>query len=392
MIAEPTWTLGIEEEYLLVEKETGALMGNPPEGLIEKVKALRHGLVSPELFRCQIEIGTPVCTSLKDLRAQIGLLRIAVSEASDYYGLAPIASSTHPFTRWETQQVTDGDRYRQLADDLQGTARQLVISGMHVHVGIEDPDLRIDLMGQVSYFMPHLLALSASSPFWQGRDTGLKSYRPVIFGTIPRTGLPERFESWAEYERHVQVLVNANIVEDASKIWWDVRPSNRYPTLEMRITDLPTKMEDSITLAALYVCILRMLWRLRMENQRWRSYANFLIAENIWRAQRYGTSDRLIDFGKGALVPFDELVEELLELIRPDAEALDCVKEVEHVRTILAKGTSADQQLRVYREALASGAEEEEALRAVVHHLIQESLAPPDIRLMASQAESPSDQ
>ena len=229
MIAEPSWTMGIEEEYLLVERETGALVSYQPEGLIEKVKALRHGLVSPEMFSCQIEIGTPVCENLRDLRAEIGLLRIAVAEAADDYGLAPIAASTHPFTRWETQQVTDGDRYRQLADDLQGTARQLVISGLHVHVGIEEPDLRIDLMGQVSYFLPHLLALSTSSPFWQGRDTGLKSYRPAIFGAIPRTGLPERFESWAEYERHVEVLVNAGLIEDASKLWWDVRPSCRYP-------------------------------------------------------------------------------------------------------------------------------------------------------------------
>ena len=372
--------MGIEEEYLLVERDTGALVAYQPEGLIEKVKALRHGMVSPELFSCQIEIGTPVCEDLKDLRAQIGLLRIAVAEAADDYGLAPIASSTHPFTRWETQQVTDGDRYRQLADDLQGTARQLVISGLHVHVGIEDPDLRIDLMGQISYFLPHLLALSTSSPFWQGMDTGLKSYRLTIFGTIPRTGLPERFESWAEYERHVQVLVNAGIIEDASKVWWDVRPSARYPTLEMRITDLPTKMEDTITLAALYVCLLRMLWRLRVENQRWRSYANFLVAENIWRAQRYGTTGRLIDFGKGTLVPFPDLVEEMIELVRPDAEALGCVSEVEHARTIVERGTSADNQLAVYREALAAGAGEEEALRAVVDSLVKASLAPPDIQ------------
>ncbi|WP_420613534.1 carboxylate-amine ligase [Candidatus Spongiisocius sp.] len=380
MTIEPSWTMGIEEEYLLVERDTGALVAYQPEGLIEKVKALRHGLVSPELFSCQIEIGTPVCENLKDLRAEIGLLRIAVSEAADDYGLAPIASSTHPFTRWETQQVTDGDRYRQLADDLQGTARQLVISGLHVHVGIEDPDLRIDLMGQISYFLPHLLALSTSSPFWQGRDTGLKSYRPAIFGAIPRTGLPERFESWAEYERHVQVLVNAGIIEDASKLWWDVRPSSRYPTLEMRITDLPTKMEDTVTLAALYVCLLRMLWRLRMANQRWRGYANFLVGENIWRAQRYGIADSLVDFGKGILVPFPDLMEEMIELVRPDAEALGCVSEVEHARTILERGTSADIQLAVYKEALDSGADEREALRAVVDRLVNDSLAPPDVQ------------
>ena len=374
MNTEPAWTLGVEEEYLLVEIETGALVRSQPEGLMEKVKDLRYGLVSPEFFASQIEIGTTVCENIQDLRAEIGLLRLAVAEAAEEYGLAPIAVSTHPYARWEKQQVTAAPRYQAIARDLQGVIRRLVISGLHVHVGIEDPDLRIDLMGQITYFLPHLLALSASSPFWEGKDTGLKSYRPSVMTTLPRTGLPEPFSSWTEYERHVNVLVSAGLIEDSSKIWWDIRPSGRYPTLEMRATDLPTRMDDVAALAALYVCLLRMLWRLRSDNQRWRTYSNFLVSENAWRAQRYGVKGELVDFGKGVLAPFEDLVEELIELVAPDAEALSCKAEIAHLRTICREGSSADRQLAVYNEAIESGADPEEALRAVVHALIEDTL------------------
>ena len=374
---EPTWTIGIEEEYLLVEKDTGALVAEQPPGLLEKVQDLRHGLVARELFSSQIEIGTGICTDVKYLRADVGLLRLAVAEAAAEHGLAPIAASSHPFARWHSQQVTPGERYQALAEDLQGVTRRMVISGLHVHVGIEDQDLRVDLMDQVTYFLPHLLALSTSSPFWEGHDTGLKSYRTTVFGALPRTGLPEKFDSWGDFRRHVDVLVSAGVIEDSTKVWWDIRPSERYPTLEMRITDLPTRMEDTIAVAAMYVCLLRMLWRLRLENRRWRSYANFLVSENIWRAQRYGISDRLIDFGKGELVPVPDLVEELIELVRPDAEAMNCVTEVEHTRTICKRGTSADRQLAVYRAALDDGATDDEALKATVDVLIADTMAPP---------------
>lgn len=377
MADEPAWSIGIEEEYLLVERDTGALITKQPPGLLEKVADLRHGMVARELFSSQLEIGTGICTDVKFLRADVGLLRLAVTEAAAEYGLAPIAASSHPFARWRQQQVTEGERYQALADDLQGVGRQLLISGLHVHVGIEDPDLRIDLMGQVAYFLPHLLALSTSSPFWEGRDTGLKSYRMSVFRTLPRTGLPEKFDSWSDFRRHVDVLVKAGIIEDSSKVWWDIRPSERYPTLEMRVTDLPTRMEDTIAVAAMYVCLLRMLWRLKLENRRWRSYANFLVAENVWRAQRYGIGDGLIDFGKGELVPVPDLVEEIIELVRPDAEALDCVDEVEHARTICRRGTSADRQLAVYQEALEDGASDDEALKAVVDALVADTIAPP---------------
>ena len=377
MADEPAWSMGVEEEYLLVERESGELITEQPSGILEKVTDLHHGLVARELFSSQLEIGTGICNDFKHLRADIGLLRLAVTEAAAEYGLAPIAASSHPNARLHQQQVTEGERYQALAEALGGVSRRLLISGLHVHVGIEDPDLRIDLMNQVAYFLPHLLALSTSSPFWEGRDTGLKSYRMAVFRTLPRTGLPEKFDSWSEFRRHVDVLVRAGVIEDSTKVWWDIRPSERYPTLEMRVTDLPTRMEDTITVAALYVCLLRMLWRLKLENRRWRSYANFLVSENLWRAQRYGISDRLIDFGKGEMVPFPDLVEEMIELVRPDAEALDCVTEVEHARTICQRGTSADRQLAVYHEALNNDATTDEALSTVVQSLITDTIAPP---------------
>ena len=380
MADEPAWSIGIEEEYLLVERESGELVTEQPPGPMEKVADLRYGLVSRELFSSQIEIGTGICTNMKYLRADIGLMRLAVAEAADEHGLAPIAASSHPFARWHRQRYSEGERYRALTEDLQGVTRRLVISGMHVHVGIEDPDLRIDLMDQAAYFLPHLLALSTSSPFWEGRDTGLKSYRTSVIGTLPRTGLPEKFDSWSDFKRHVDVLVRAGIIEDSSMVWWDIRPSERYPTLEMRVTDLPTRMEDAIAVASVYVCVLRMLWRLGLENRRWRSYANFLLSENLWRAQRYGVGDRLIDFGKAELVPLPDLVEELIELLRPDAEALDCVAELEHTRTICRRGTSADRQLAVYNGALNAGATDDEALKAVVDTLIADTVAPPQIQ------------
>ena len=230
-------------------------------------------------------------------------------------------------------------------------------------------------MSQVSYFLPHLLALSTSSPFWQGTNTGLKSYRLSVFNSMPRTGLPEEFSSWGEYQRHVDVLVNAGLIEDASKLWWDVRASVRYPTLEMRIADIPTRLDDVLCIAALYQSLLHMLYRRRIVNQRWRTYRDMLVEENRWRAQRYGTEGDMMDFGLGELVPFAELIEELIELVAVDAEALGCVEEVRHAREIVARGTSADRQLDVYNTSIGLGASEEDALKAVVDMLITETVA-----------------
>jgi len=374
LIQEPSFTLGIEEEYLLVDPGTRALIRETPEGLLAECEAEVGGQVTPEFLQCQIEVGTRVCRAPAEARSELVRLRRTVSDVAERHGLAIIAASSHPFAQWGEQQTTRKARYQVLAFDLQAVARRMVISGMHVHVAIEDPSLRIDLMSQASYFLPHLLALSTSSPFWEGRRTGLMSYRIAVWDELPRTGIPEAFESHDEYQRHVQTLVNAGVIEDASRIWWDIRPSARFPTLEMRIPDLCTRFEDALCIAAIYRCWLRMLYRLRRDNQRWRRYSAMLISENRWRAQRYGFEKGLVDFGRGEVVPYRDLVDDYLALIREDAEHFGCVAEVEHAREILARGTSAHWQIRAYDEARAAGADENEALKSVVDLLIKETL------------------
>ena len=373
MLAEPAFTVGVEEEYHLVDRSTRDLVAEPPAGMLVECQRLLEGQVNPEFLRSQIEVGTRVCRSMAEVRDDLARLRRAVVEVAARYGLAPIAASTHPFARSDAQRHTDKERYNTLARDLQAPGRRLVICGMHVHVGIEDADLRIDLMSQAAYFLPHLLALSTSSPFWEGEDSGLKSYRIAVFDELPRTGLPEQFESFGEYERHLQVLVQAGLIEDGTKLWWDLRPSVRFPTLEMRITDVCPRLDHAVAIAALFRCLLRMLYRLRRANQRWRRYAAMLVNENRWRAQRYGFDEGLVDFGKGAIVPYRELLEEMLDLVAEDAAHFGCLGEIEMARGILDQGTSAHRQLATYRAALARGADRKAALMAVVDELIAET-------------------
>ena len=370
---EPAFTIGIEEEYHLVDRATRDLKSEPPGDLLAECRNRLEG-VSPEFLKSQIEVATPVRDSLADARADLARLRRTVAEVAGGHGLAPIAASTHPFAQWGEQKTSDAERYTLLARDLQAVGRRLVICGMHVHVGIEDAELRIDLMNQIVYFLPHLLALSTSSPFWRGEDTGLKSFRLSVFNGLPRTGMPEVFESHGEYQRLVGRLTEAGLIPDATMLWWDVRPSARFPTLEMRITDVCTHLDDAISIAALYRCLLRMLWRLRKANQRWRLYARMLISENRWRAQRYGVEEGLVDFGKRCIVPYAELLEEMIDLVREDALHFGCLAEVEAARGILARGTSADRQRRTYRQALASGADPGAALRRVVDQLVAETV------------------
>jgi carboxylate-amine ligase len=372
---EPSFTVGVEEEYLLVDRETRDLVTDMPESMIEDCEheMEARGQVSPEFLRAQIEVGTKVCGSIGEVREELGRMRECVIKVADRHGCAPIAASTHPFARWLDQRHTDKERYDSLGRELQATARRLLICGMHVHVGIEDEETRIDLMSQFAYFLPHLLALSCSSPFWEGENTGLKSFRLTVFDALPRTGMPETFASWAEYERHIEVMVEAGLIEDGTKIWWDVRPSARYPTLETRVMDVCTHIDDAVCIAAINVCLLRMLFRLRRSNQRWRTYARMLLMENRWRAMRYSFDEGLVDLGRGAIVPHAENLGELIELIREDAEALGCTAEVEHAWKILEGGTSAHRQLAAYERALAEGASHKEALMAVVDMLIEET-------------------
>ncbi len=370
---EPPFTIGVEEEYLLVDKETRSLVVDPPTSLISECEELLGGQVTTELLQSQIEIGTKVCANVQDAREDLARLRKSIIEVTDRHGLAPIACSTHPFSLWSEQKHTRKDRYESLTAEMQAAARRMVICGMHVHVGINDDALRIDLMNQAAYFLPHLLALSCSSPFWGGEDTGLKSYRLTIFDALPRTGLPVKFQSYAEYQRHVDILINAGVIQDSTKIWWDLRPSGRFPTLETRIMDVCTRLDDAIALAALLVCIMRMLYRLRLNNQRWRTYTSMLVRENRWRAMRYSFDEGLIDFAKGSIVPFEELLNDLLELTYVDARALDCEAEVASVLDILNRGTSAHLQLKAHELSVAAGNSREAALNAVVDMLIADT-------------------
>jgi len=370
---EPSFTVGVEEEYLLVDKQTRALVIDPPETLMAEAEELCGPQVASELLRSQIEVGTRVCQTIGEAHEDLARLRANIIKVADRHGLAPIAASTHPFSAWADQKHTPKDRYDALTHEMQGAARRLVICGMHVHVGIDDDELRIDLMNQMSYFLPHLLALSCSSPFWVGRDTGLKSYRLTVFDALPRTGLPERFASFAEYQRHVSVLMDAGLIEDTTRIWWDLRPSARFPTLETRIMDVCTRLEDAVALAALLTCILRMLYRLRTRNQRWRIYTPMLIQENRWRAMRYSFDEGLVDLARGVVVPFEQLLDELCSLIAEDAKALGCEKEVSGVHAILSRGTSAHRQLKDFELERASGASVEDSLKSVVDTLIEDT-------------------
>lgn len=370
----PSFRLGIEEEYLLVDRATRDLAHDRPDAFMAALEARLGEQVKPEFLTSQIELVTKACDGIAQARAELRRLRRTAADVAAEFGLAIVAAATHPFAGYEATTPTDKERYKILARDLQGVGRRLLICGMHVHCALDDDELRIDLMSQVAYFLPHILALSTSSPFWRGEDTGLKSYRIAVFDGLPRTGIPEQFDSWGEYQRHVDMLVKTGLIEDASKLWWDVRPAVRFPTLEMRITDVPTLMEDTLTIAALYTCILRMLWRLKRANQRWRRYAAMLIGENRWRAQRYGIDEGLVDFGRGEIVPYAHLLGELIELVREDAAVLGCAAEVARAPEILARGTSAHRQRKIYADARAAGAGKREALTTVVDALIAETV------------------
>ncbi len=371
---EPAFSLGIEEEYLLVDLATRDLVSDPPAELLQRCIAETDGRVSPEFLRSQLEVKTSVCASVSAMRSELAALRRKVCEVAADYGIAPIAASTHPFARSMNRPPhTDQERYATIAREVQGGARRMIICGMHVHVGLDDDELRIDVMNQLAYFVPHLLAMSCSSPFWEGDDMGMQSFRLMLLSSLPRTGLPERFESYGEFRRHLDALVRNGLIEDTTKIWWDIRPSSRYPTLETRVFDCCTHLDDAVCLAALNLSLVRMLYRLRRENKMWRRYPRMLIAENRWRAMRFGSEASLLDLARGELVPFNELLEELLAITHDDAVALDCLAETEHARALLKRGTSAHQQVDVYQTARSQGATDGEALSAVVAWLVRKT-------------------
>jgi glutamate---cysteine ligase / carboxylate-amine ligase len=358
------FTLGVEEEFQIVDPQSGDLRSHVSELLASSAPMLGDQ-IKREMHQSIVEVGTRICGDVRELREEIFRNRRELASAAERVGLAVAAAGTHPFSRWEDQIISPGVRYDNIVEELQQLARSLLIFGLHVHVGLPDRSVTIDVMNEVRYFLPHLLALSTSSPFWMGRDTGLKSYRTTIFRRFPRTGVPDHFGSWSEYENYIQLLVDLHSIDDAKKIWWDVRPHPTFGTLEFRVCDVPTSPEAAVMLGALVQAIVVKLYNLRVRNQGFRIYRRALIEENKWRAARYGLDGKLIDFGRRAEVPMRDLALELLEFIDDVVDELGSRKEVEYVHTVLRDGTSADQQLAVFRKT--------NDLKAVVHHVVRQT-------------------
>jgi glutamate---cysteine ligase / carboxylate-amine ligase len=341
-------TIGVEEEYQIVDA-SGELRSHI-DTLLAAATPKLGDKVKREMMQSVVEVGTTICADVGEAREQLGEMRRTLSDLLAPEGLRLACAGTHPTSRWEEQQITDHDRYKVLEEELQDVVRALVIFGLHVHVAIPSPELRIEVLNEARYFLPHLLALSTSSPFWMGRNTGLKSYRSVIWSNFPRTGIPPDLASYDEYENYVELLVRTGSIDNGKKIWWDLRAHPSFPTLEFRVCDMPTRLDETICLAALMQAICAKLLRLREQNLGFRKYMPALIAENKWRAIRYGIDGRLIDFGKQKEVPMRDLALELLEFVDDVVDDLGSRKAVEYVRTILAEGTSADRQLKVFEQ------------------------------------------
>ncbi|MBL8987701.1 MAG: carboxylate-amine ligase [Gemmatimonadales bacterium] len=361
----PSLTIGIEEEYQIIDPTTRELRSYITEILKEESVVL--GEIKPELHQSMVEVGTRVCHTPAEAKAELIRLRRLVMDLAAKNGLKVVAAGSHPFSSWMEQEITPLERYLGVRQDLQDLAQRLLIFGTHVHVGIEDREFLVEAMNAARYMMPHLLCLSTSSPFWLGRKTGLKSYRSIVFRSFPRTGIPRSLTSWGEFEDVVNTLVETGSIPNASKIWWDVRPSWSYPTLEMRICDVCTKVDEAVAIAALFQAIVAKIYKLRRDNLSWRQYSAAFIEENKWRACRYGLDGKMIDFGKSKELPARDLIRELIEWFVGDViDELGSRKEIEYAYTILDKGTSADRQLAVYE---ATGGD----LHAVVDQLIAET-------------------
>jgi carboxylate-amine ligase len=366
-IPRPSLTIGIEEEYQIIDPETGELKSYITQLLKDDRIILRHIEIKPELHQSIVEIGTKPCQTVQEARRDLATLRREVGEMARRQGAAIAAAGTHPFSQWRSQLITPFERYEGLIQDMQDVARQLLIFGMHVHVGIEDKELLIDTMNTIKYMAPHIMALSTSSPFWEGRVTGLKSYRSALFRFLPRTGIPPYLLSYAEYQKLLSALMTTGAIKDPSKIYWDLRPHHSFPTLELRICDLCTNLDDAICCAAIFQALVLKHYKMRLENIRFRHYPNTLIEENKWRAARYGIDGELIDLGREQALPARELIGELLAFIADELDELGSRREAEHALTILERGTSADRQLAVFQET--------QDPKAVVDWLVSETLA-----------------
>ena len=360
----PSMTVGIEEEYQIIDPVTRDLTPGF-DALVQSDDAILAD-VKAELHQCQVEIGTKVCGSIAELRSELTRLRGLVIGAAAQHGLTIAAAGTHPFCNWMNQEMTPKERYLGVKAELQDLAHRLLIFGTHVHVGIEDPEFRIDCLNAARYVLPHILCLSTSSPFWFGRNTGLHSYRSIVFKNFPRTGVPRILQGWNDYSDLVDTLVRTKSIPDGSKIWWDVRPHHLYPTLEFRICDVNTRVDEAVCIAAILQAVVAKMWKLRRDNLTFRVYAQDLIEENKWRAVRWGLGGKLIDFGKREEAPAPVLIRELIEWFLDDVlDDLGTRKEVEYAFRILEHGSSAQRQLATYART--------GDLRAVVDQLIRET-------------------
>jgi glutamate---cysteine ligase / carboxylate-amine ligase len=361
----PSLTIGVEEEYQIIDPETRELKSFITE-ILDEGRLILKEQVKPELHQSIIEIGTEVCHTPAEVRAELVRLRGALIELAGSKGMRIAAAGTHPFSSWLQQEITPFERYIGVQNDMQDLARQLLIFGTHIHIGIEDREFMVEALNVARYMLPHLLALSTSSPFWMGRNTGLKSYRSVIFRNFPRTGIPRVFDSWADLRELVELLVNTNSVPDGTKLWWDLRPNWNYPTLEFRICDVCTRVDEAICVAAILQALVAKLWKLRRDNMTFRVYPAELIEENKWRAVRFGLDGKLIDFGKREELPARDLVRELIEWFLDDVlDELGSRQQVAYAYRILDEGSSADRQLATFRQT--------GSLNDVVDQLIRET-------------------
>jgi carboxylate-amine ligase len=362
----PSFTIGIEEEYQTIDPQTGDLRSHIQTEIVEKGKRQLNERVKAEMHQSVVEVGTGVCRTIREASEDLRDLRRRMIALTGENGLHLASGATHPFADWRSQDVYPDERYLQMVEDMQIVARANLIFGLHVHVGIEDRETLIHLMNQMRYFLPHLLALSTNSPFWIGMNTGLKSYRCKVFDRFPRTNIPDTFGSWSDFENFVNLLVRTNCIDNAKKIWWDVRPHPFFGTLEVRVCDIPMRVDETLAIAGLIQATLVKLYRLHARNQSWRQYSRALLMENKWRAARYGLDGKLIDFGQEREVPERQLILEYLEWVDDVLDELESREAVEHVHWILDHGTGADRQLRAYEE---SGHD----LKAVVEFMTKET-------------------
>ena len=364
----PSFSLGIEEEYQTIDPVTRDLRSHLHTGMLAEGKLRLQERVKAEMHTSVIEVGTRVCRNIDEARDDIYELRREMIKLAGENGLVLVAGATHPFADWRTQEIYPDPRYVQVVKDLQLVARANLIFGLHVHVGIEDREAAIRIMNSIRYFLPHIMALATNSPFWLGLNTGYKGYRAKVFENFPRTGIPDAFSSYSEFENYVNLLVRTNCIDNAKKIWWDIRPHPYFSTVEVRACDIPLRAEETVAIAALIQATVVYLWKLQEGNQDFRQYARPLLMENKFRAVRYGLDGKLIDFGKQVEVPLRDLLEEYLALIDPVVDELGSREAIDGVRKIMETGTGADRQLKVFEESKGD-------LKAVVDYMVLETAA-----------------